>query len=317
MCGAVQPAAENSPQFTKSLVHGKRPFSAGTMHAVASALAPISALPGSEPPSGLPMPGEASAGTEQGEAPDQALHRALAAQMQHTVGQLTGQPAGQPASGGMASAPSLQRPPAPLFVGQVMFVSTIHMWLIDLLQWYLQQACLLDKYGKALHTLMGLHEDFQNHHHGSDRDCAWLQGSDLGHLAGQPQSSALGVQSMQSMGMQGMSHLSRGLLAGLQPSHMPSLDTSLPFQLQLSSSFPSPQSSQGARVQSYGGNPQSGAFSFAARPPMVNIQAPAVADQSYKSRVKCGGRLPCLPACAHRLGCTRQRLCRMYFPNIS
>ena len=75
-----------------------------------------------------------------------------------------------------------------------------------------------------------------------------------------------------------MSHLSRGLLAGLQPSHMPSLDTSLPFQLQLSSGFPSPQSSQGMRMQSYGGNPQSGAFSFAARPPMVDSQPPTSAN---------------------------------------
>ena len=88
------------------------------------------------------------------------------------------------------------------------------------------------------------------------------------------------MQSMQSVGMQGMSHLSRGLLAGLQPSHMPSLDTSLPFQLQLSSSFPSPQSSHGVRMQSYGGNTQSGAFSFAARPPMVSSQDPNFVDHS-------------------------------------
>ena len=154
MSGAVQPAAENSPQFTKSLVHGKRPVSAGTMHAVASTLAPMSALLGSEPPSGLPMPGEASAGAEQGETPDQALHRALAAQMQHTVGQLTGQPAGQPASGGMASAPSLQRPPAPLFVGQVMPGPTLVTWLCRVAavckHWlfYSQKPCLL-KYSKG------------------------------------------------------------------------------------------------------------------------------------------------------------------------
>ena len=155
MCGTVQPAAENSPQFTKSLVHGKRPFSAGTMHAVASALAPISALPGSEPPSGLPMPGEASASTEQGETPDQALHRALTAQMQHTVGQLTGQPAGQPASSSVASAPSLQRPPAPLFVGQVMPGPTLITWLCRIAavckHWlsHSQKPCLLNKQGRC------------------------------------------------------------------------------------------------------------------------------------------------------------------------
>ena len=156
----MQPAAENSPQFTKSLVPGKRPFSTGTMHAVASALAPISALPGSEPPSGLRMPGEASAGTEQGETPDQALHRALAAQMQHTVGQLTGQPAGQPASGSMASAPALQRPPAPLFVGQVRPCPTPITWPSRIAavckDWllHLQKPCRLKKCSKgAVHSV--------------------------------------------------------------------------------------------------------------------------------------------------------------------
>ena len=147
--------------------------------------------------------------------------------------------------------------------------------------------------GRALYIPVRLQREISSHHLGFDRHAAWLQGSDLG----QPQSSALGVQSMQSMGMQGMSHLSRGLLAGLQPSHMPSLDTSLPFQLQLSSSFPSPQSSQGVRMQPYGGVPQSGAFSFAARPPMVSSQPLAFADHSCEYCAKYGGRLACLPAC--------------------
>ena len=131
MCVAVQPAAENSPRFTKSLVQGKRPFSAGTMQAMASTLAPMLALPRSELPRELPMPGEACTGTGQNELPDQALHRALTAQMQHTIGQLTGQPAGQPPSSSAASAPSLQRPPAPLFVGQVMPCPTWLTWLYE------------------------------------------------------------------------------------------------------------------------------------------------------------------------------------------
>lgn len=129
MCGAKQPAAESSPRFTKSLVHGKRPFSAGTVQAVASTLAPMPALPGSEPSSGLPIPGEACISSGQDESPDQALHRALTAQMQHTIGQLTGQPAGQPPSSSAVSAPSLQRPPAPLFVGQVMPCPILLIWL--------------------------------------------------------------------------------------------------------------------------------------------------------------------------------------------
>ena len=85
---------------------------------------------------------------------------------------------------------------------------------------------------------------------------------------------------MQSIGMQGMSHLSRGLLAGLQNSHVPSLDTSVPFQLQLSSALPSPHSLQGVHMQSHGGHPQSGPFSFATRPPMVRSPPPAFAAHS-------------------------------------
>lgn len=64
--------------------------------------------PGSQAPSGLPIPGEGSqAGPlSHGESPDQAFQRAMAAQM-----------AGQPPSS--SAAASMQRPPAPLFVGHV------------------------------------------------------------------------------------------------------------------------------------------------------------------------------------------------------
>lgn len=75
----------------------------------------------------------------------------------------------------------------------------------------------------------------------------------------------LGVQNMP--GMQSMSHLSRGLLAGLQNPHMPSLDTSVAFQHQHGADL---HASQGGPMQPYGLLPQSGAFSFATRLPMVS-----------------------------------------------
>ena len=77
-----------------------------------------------------------------------------------------------------------------------------------------------------------------------------------------------------------MSHLSRGLLAGLQNSQVPSLDTSVPFQLQPSLALPSPQGAQGVRMQSHVENLQSGPFSFAARLPMVCSQPTHLADCS-------------------------------------
>ncbi len=71
---------------------------------------------GSQPPSGLPIPGEASFGNGSGQqgSPNEALQRLVAAQLQghgQLAGQLPGSSAAHPAS--------MQRPPAPLFVGQV------------------------------------------------------------------------------------------------------------------------------------------------------------------------------------------------------
>lgn len=104
----MQPAAENGPQITKSLGGSKRPFSAGLVRALTSN--PDSPPPqGSQPPSGLPIPGEASfrVGAGQAESPTQALQRVVAAQLQQAPGSSA------------AALHSLQRPPAPLFVGQV------------------------------------------------------------------------------------------------------------------------------------------------------------------------------------------------------
>lgn len=74
----------------------------------------------------------------------------------------------------------------------------------------------------------------------------------------------LGAQSMPLM--HGMTHLSRGLLAGLQHPHIPSLDASQPYQHQPSLSM---HMSQGADVQPYQGLPHPGPYSLAGRPAMV------------------------------------------------
>ncbi len=66
----------------------------------------------------------------------------------------------------------------------------------------------------------------------------------------------------------GMTHLSRGLLAGLQHAHIPSLDASQPYQHQPGLSMPM---SQGAELHPYSSMPQPGLYNLAGRPPMVNF----------------------------------------------
>ena len=107
----LQPAAENGSQPIKTLGGGsKRPFSAGNLVKAMSANLGTPPPPGSQPPSGLPIPGEATFGSSSGEP----MHRAAPAQLQGH-----GQVAGQPPSSSSAFPSVTQRPPAPLFVGQV------------------------------------------------------------------------------------------------------------------------------------------------------------------------------------------------------
>ena len=81
--------------------------------------------------------------------------------------------------------------------------------------------------------------------------------------------STLGAQSMPLM--HGMTHLSRGLLAGLQHPHIPSYNTSQPYQHQPSLSM---HMSQGADAQPYQGLSQSGTYGHAGRPAMVMRPTP-------------------------------------------
>ena len=113
----LQPAAENGPQPLKTLGGGKRPFSAGLVKAM-SGNPGTPPPPGSQPPSGLPIPGAATFGSSSAEP----VQRAAPAQLQGH-GQVAGQIGGQPPSSSSAPPPMAQRPPAPLFVGQVSITS--------------------------------------------------------------------------------------------------------------------------------------------------------------------------------------------------
>ena len=79
------------------------------------------------------------------------------------------------------------------------------------------------------------------------------------------------AQSMQAI--HGMTHLSRGLLAGLQHPHIPSLDASQPYQHQPGLSLPVPQ---GAELHPYSSMPRPGPYNLTGRPPMVRFLPRAV-----------------------------------------
>ena len=76
-----------------------------------------------------------------------------------------------------------------------------------------------------------------------------------------------------------MTHLSRGLLAGLQDPHMSSLDTSMPLQQQPSLGM---QTSQAAARHPYGALPHSGAYNMI-RPPMVIPFTELLQDQCMEN----------------------------------